>query len=113
MDETEQEVLRTDVVVAEHPGLFLRQDDNPSCSIVKPLEHDHHVLQRPAHPHTEAYTRAEQRKSEQQSKQWKSEQRRSDALSRTVATSSRMAHDATQGGSRGVLQQCSLRDAHV
>src|SRR5258705_12789585 len=101
MDETEQEVLRTDVVVAEHPGLFLRQDDNPSCSIVKPLEHSHHVLQRPAHPHTEAYTRAEQRKSEPKSKQWKSEQQKSDALSRTVVASSRMVHNTTQGGQAG------------
>ncbi|PZM97472.1 MAG: hypothetical protein DIU79_02495, partial [Actinobacteria bacterium] len=31
--------LRTDVVVVEHPGFFLSQDDNPSRSVGEPLEH--------------------------------------------------------------------------
>jgi hypothetical protein len=39
MNETQQDVLRTDVVVVEHPGLFLGQDDNPSRSVGEPLEH--------------------------------------------------------------------------
>jgi len=39
VDETKQDVLRTDVVVVEHPGLFLGQDDNPTRPVGKPLEH--------------------------------------------------------------------------
>src|SRR5690606_33511422 len=39
VDEAEQDVLRADVVVVEHPGLFLGQDDNPPCSVGEPLEH--------------------------------------------------------------------------
>ena len=39
VDEAEQDVLRADVVVVEHPGLFLGQDDNPSGSVGEPLEH--------------------------------------------------------------------------
>ena len=39
VDETEQDVLGSDVVVVEHPGFFLRQDDDPSGSIREPFEH--------------------------------------------------------------------------
>jgi len=39
VDQTEQDVLCPDVVVVEHPGLFLGQDDNPSRSVGEPLEH--------------------------------------------------------------------------
>jgi hypothetical protein len=41
VDEAEQDVLRADVVVVEHPGLFLRQDDNPASPVGEPLEHQH------------------------------------------------------------------------
>ena len=39
VDKAEQDVLGTDVVVIEHPGFFLRQDNNPPRSVGKPLEH--------------------------------------------------------------------------
>ncbi|MFD0519582.1 hypothetical protein [Paractinoplanes durhamensis] len=39
MDQAKQDVLGPDVVVVEHPGLFLGQDDNPSRSVGEPLEH--------------------------------------------------------------------------
>src|SRR4029077_6729199 len=38
-DEAEQEVLGADVVMIEHPGFFLRQDNNPPRPVGKPLEH--------------------------------------------------------------------------
>ena len=41
VDEAEQDVLGADVVVVEHPGLFLGQDDNPPRSVGEPLEHAH------------------------------------------------------------------------
>ncbi|GAA4724913.1 hypothetical protein Prum_101050 [Phytohabitans rumicis] len=61
MDETKQEVLRADVVVVEHPGFFLSQDDNPAGPVGEPFEHDTHVLAaRPHAPHpTDARVRAE------------------------------------------------------
>ena len=39
MDEAKQDVLRANVVVIEHPGFFLRQDDNPPRPVGKSLEH--------------------------------------------------------------------------
>src|SRR6266496_3527871 len=39
MDQTQQEVLSADVIVVQHPGCFLRQDNNPPCPVGKPLEH--------------------------------------------------------------------------
>jgi hypothetical protein len=39
VDEAEQEVLGTDVVVLQHPGFFLRQDDGPPGPVSKSLEH--------------------------------------------------------------------------
>src|SRR6185437_7365505 len=39
MDEAEQYVLRANVVVVQHPGFFLRQDNNPPRPVGKPLEH--------------------------------------------------------------------------
>ena len=39
VDEAEQNVLRADVVVVEHPGFFLSQDDNTPRAIGEPLEH--------------------------------------------------------------------------
>ena len=41
VDEAEQDVLGADVVVVEHPGLFLRQHHNPSSPVGKSLEHRH------------------------------------------------------------------------
>ena len=39
VDEAEQDVLGADVVVIEHPGFFLRQDNHPPRPVGKPLEH--------------------------------------------------------------------------
>jgi hypothetical protein len=39
VNEAEQNVLGPDVVVVEHPGLFLSQDNNPPRPVGKPLEH--------------------------------------------------------------------------
>ena len=39
VDQAEEDVLRADVVVVEHPGLFLGQDDHPPRAIRKSLEH--------------------------------------------------------------------------
>src|SRR6202042_3551489 len=39
MAEAEQDVLSADVVVVEHPGLFLSQDHTPPRPVGKPLEH--------------------------------------------------------------------------
>jgi hypothetical protein len=39
VDQPQEDVLGTDVVVVEHAGLFLRQHDNPSSPIGEPLEH--------------------------------------------------------------------------
>ena len=41
VDQAEQDVLGTDVVVGEHAGLFLGQHDHPSGSVCEPLEHAH------------------------------------------------------------------------
>ena len=38
-DEPEQDVLGTDVVVVEHLGLFLGQDDNATGAVRESLEH--------------------------------------------------------------------------
>ena len=38
-EKPEENVLRPDVVVLERASLILRQDDNLSCSLGKPLEH--------------------------------------------------------------------------
>src|SRR5690606_24836960 len=39
MDQAKKDVLSADVVVVEHPGLFLGQDDNPPCTVGEPFEH--------------------------------------------------------------------------
>src|SRR5213076_344816 len=39
VNQSEHYVLRADVVVVEHPSLFLGQDDNPTCAVGEPLEH--------------------------------------------------------------------------
>ena len=39
MDESQQDVLRTDVVVVQQACLFLRQHNHPPSSIGEPLEH--------------------------------------------------------------------------
>ncbi len=39
VDETQEDVLGADVVVVEHPGFFLSQDDNPPRAVGEPLEH--------------------------------------------------------------------------
>jgi hypothetical protein len=38
-DQAQQDVLGADVVVVEHPGLFLRQHHNPPRPVGKPLKH--------------------------------------------------------------------------
>ena len=39
VDQPEQYVLSADVVVVEHPGFFLGQDDNTTGAVGKPFEH--------------------------------------------------------------------------
>lgn len=39
VDEAEEDVLRADVVVVEHPGLFLSQDNDAPRAIGEPFEH--------------------------------------------------------------------------
>src|SRR5712664_1679951 len=46
LDEAEQDVLGTDVVVVEHPGLFLSQDRNPPRPVGEPLEHHRFLTER-------------------------------------------------------------------
>src|SRR4029078_4615142 len=46
VDEAEQDVLGADVVVVEHPGLFLGQDDNSPRAVGEPLEHVSALLTR-------------------------------------------------------------------
>src|SRR5688572_17977465 len=52
MDKAEQDVLRADIAVIEHPGLFLRQDNHTTGTIGESFKHDTHVLAaRPHAPH--------------------------------------------------------------
>src|SRR4028119_217522 len=39
VDQTQQYVLSADVVVVEHPGLFLGQDDDSTGSVGEPFKH--------------------------------------------------------------------------
>src|SRR6201995_3391351 len=39
VNEAEQDVLRANVVVVQHPGFFLSQDNNRPRPVGKPLEH--------------------------------------------------------------------------
>ena len=39
VNKSQQDVLGADVVVVEHPGLFLRQDDDPAGTVGKSLKH--------------------------------------------------------------------------
>jgi len=39
VDQPEQDVLGSDVVVVEHPRFFLSEDDDPSRAIGEPFEH--------------------------------------------------------------------------
>ena len=39
VDQAEQDVLGADVVVVEHPRLFLREDDDAACAVGETLEH--------------------------------------------------------------------------
>jgi hypothetical protein len=39
VDQAQEDVLGADVVVVEHPGLFLGQDDHPAGSVGEPFEH--------------------------------------------------------------------------
>jgi hypothetical protein len=39
VDQAEEDVLGPDVVVVEHPGLFLSQDDDAAGAVGEPLEH--------------------------------------------------------------------------
>ena len=39
VDKAQKDVLGADVVVVEHPGFFLSQDDNPPRAVGEPLEH--------------------------------------------------------------------------
>ena len=56
VDQAEQDVLGADVVVAEHPGLFLGQDDNPTRAVGEPLEHGHRSLTYAALEEIDCYT---------------------------------------------------------
>src|SRR5260221_10595757 len=64
VDEAKQYVLSTDVVVIQHPGLFLSQDHNPPRPVGKPLKHSslpHHATRTvatmaPSLPRTSPYT---------------------------------------------------------
>src|SRR5699024_4983594 len=44
LDETEQDVLGTNVIVVEHPCLFLRQNYDATSTVRKPLEHESYPL---------------------------------------------------------------------
>jgi hypothetical protein len=44
MHQAEQDVLGPDVVVVEHPGLFLCQDHHPTRPVGEPLKHVHQRL---------------------------------------------------------------------
>ena len=44
VDQAEQDVLGADVVVVEHPGFFLSQDDDPPRAVGEPLEHRYSLL---------------------------------------------------------------------
>ena len=48
VDQPEQDVLGADVVVVEHPGLFLGQDDHPPRAVGEPLEHSSLLTAAPA-----------------------------------------------------------------
>ena len=48
VNEAQKDVLRADVVVVEHLGFFLCQDDNPPCPVGKALKH----LSSSPHGHT-------------------------------------------------------------
>src|SRR5437660_913063 len=48
VNQTEKDVLGADVVVVEHPGLFLSQDDHPPRAVGEPLEHSHSLTAAPA-----------------------------------------------------------------
>jgi hypothetical protein len=39
MNQPKKDVLSPDVVVVEHPGLFLSQNNNPPRTVGEPLEH--------------------------------------------------------------------------
>ena len=39
VDQAQEDVLGTDVVVVEHPGLFLGQDDHAAGPVGEPFEH--------------------------------------------------------------------------
>jgi hypothetical protein len=39
VDETEEDVLGADVVVVEHPRLFLREHDHSPGAVREPFEH--------------------------------------------------------------------------
>ena len=49
VDQAQEDVLGADVVVVEHPGLFLGQDDHAAGSVGEPFEHLLHSP-RPAGP---------------------------------------------------------------
>jgi hypothetical protein len=39
VDQSQKDVFGADVVVVEHPGLFLSQDDDPAGTVSKSFEH--------------------------------------------------------------------------
>jgi hypothetical protein len=92
VDEAEQDVLRADVVVVEHPGFFLRQDDDSTGTVGEPLEHGTHVLA--ARPHAPRRQGARGRGDE-----------RSGALSLSLLASgvARVGSLATLVPARGIL----------
>ena len=64
VDQPEQDVLGADVIVVEHPRLFLGEDDDPAGPIREPLEHvtpsgpEPCLLNGPGDPRTPSYPEA-------------------------------------------------------
>jgi hypothetical protein len=48
VDQPQEDVLGADVVVVEHPGLFLGQDNHPPRAVGEPFEHSHSLTAAPA-----------------------------------------------------------------
>src|SRR5205823_558187 len=48
VDQAQEDVLGADVVVVQHPGLFLGQDNHPPRAVGEPFEHSHSLTAAPA-----------------------------------------------------------------
>src|SRR5699024_2278701 len=56
VDQAQENVLGADVVVVEHPGLLLGQDDHPPRAVGEPFEHSHSLTAAPAVSYRDAVT---------------------------------------------------------